>query len=349
MLASYAVPLEGVIGREHPESPDSTRLPFQRDRDRLLHTQAFRRLQGKTQVFVTGQGDHYRTRLTHTLEVAQISRDIARTLKLNEDLVECIALAHDLGHPPFGHTGEEAIDKWMRKYNMTFEHNEQSYRIVTLLENHTNSYLGLNLNREVLDGLKKHKTVHDQKDKTFSGQTLEAQIVNIADEIAYSAHDSDDGMHEDLFTMDQITSVSLASEARELSKGRDTSLRGALIHILVTDLYEESLNRLKKEGIDSLEDVQSTKIQLIGFSKKMCSRLSELRTFLWDNMYQHPSILSKSIEGSNKISELLTKEYKNPSKKIIALQKEKGSTLEEAVKDYVSGMTERYAEETVNS
>ena len=158
LLASHAVPIQGQRGREQKEPGDETRFPFQRDRDRIIHTQAFRRLKGKTQVFVAGEGDHYRTRMTHTMEVTQLSRDIARTLSLNEDLAECIALAHDLGHSPFAHMGEEALDAWMKKQGSHFEHNEQSLRVVTLLEEHSSAYRGLNLNREVLEGLKKHST-----------------------------------------------------------------------------------------------------------------------------------------------------------------------------------------------
>src|SRR3989338_6572691 len=162
VLATYAVPHGTGLGREHPDQEDETRFPFQRDRDRIIHTQAFRRLKEKTQVFIAGKGDHYRTRLTHTMEVAQISRDMARTLGLNEDLAECIALAHDLGHTPFGHAGESAMQEEMQKRGGTFEHNLQSLRIVTLLEDRTKRYPGLNLNREVLEGLMKPRTSYDQ-------------------------------------------------------------------------------------------------------------------------------------------------------------------------------------------
>jgi len=162
LLEPYAVPLSGTLGREYLEEEDVTRFPFQRDRDRILHTQAFRRLKHKTQVFVSGHGDHYRTRITHTLDVAQISRDLARTLSLNEDLAECIALAHDLGHTPFGHAGEEAMNVCMQEYGRTFEHNEQSLRIVSVLESRSTKYDGLNLHREILEGLHKHRTPHDQ-------------------------------------------------------------------------------------------------------------------------------------------------------------------------------------------
>jgi len=326
LLASYAVPLEGKLGRVFDEKEDDTRFPFQRDRDRIIHTQAFRRLKGKTQVFVTGEGDHYRTRLTHTMEVAQISRDMARTLQLNEDLAECIALAHDLGHPPFGHAGEDAIHEWMQQFGKTFEHNQQSYRIVTTLEYHCNAYTGLNLNKEVLDGLLKHQTTHDQPDGTFSGQTLEAQLVNIADEIAYSSHDSDDGLKENLFALKEITSVPLAKEAFKITTERGTSLRGALIHLLVHDIYT---------NFDATNPS-------IAFSDTMSARLSTLRKFLWDHMYLHPEVLKKSTVGKTMLIKLMNKLLKEPSDKVKDLQLQIDGALEEAVKDYAAGMTERF-------
>ncbi|MCK5016288.1 MAG: HD domain-containing protein, partial [Candidatus Peribacteraceae bacterium] len=300
---------------------------------------------GKTQVFVTGQGDHYRTRLTHTMEVSQISRDISRTFSLNEDLTECISLAHDLGHPPFGHAGEELINKWMKQFNNSFEHNEQSYRIVTLLEDHCNSFVGLNLNQEILDGLLKHQTIHDQTSSVFCGQTLEAQVVNIADEIAYSAHDCDDGLSMSLFSLKDILDVPLAVAAHIKAKERGTSLRGALIHLLVSDLYSATETRIKEEGIASSEDVFSATSPLIVFSPKMIKSLSMLRTFLWDNMYNHPDVLSKSEAGKHKLKKLLSKLYSSPNEKVLELKAKTNGALEEAVKDYVAGMTERYAEE----
>ena len=321
------------------EPEDETRFPFQRDRDRIIHTQAFRRLKGKTQVFVTGEGDHYRTRLTHTLEVAQISRDMARTLLLNEDLAECIALAHDLGHPPFGHTGEEAINEWMKKFEKNFEHNQQSHRVVTLLENHSSLYDGLNLNKEVLNGLLKHQTSFDhpssasgvlrmasQPDGTLKAHSLEAQLVNIADEIAYTSHDSDDGLREGLFTLEEITNIPLANEASKRKAERGTSLRGALIHLLVHDIYENF-------------DESNPEIQ---FSNDMTQQLSELRRFLWDHMYMHPEVLKKSTDGKQVLTSVLEKLHKNPSEKVLLLQEQTNSDAEEAVKDYVAGMTERF-------
>ena len=320
-----------MFGRAIAEPEDATRFPFQRDRDRIIHTQAFRRLQGKTQVFVTGEGDHYRTRLTHTMEVAQISRDIARTLQLNEDLAECIALAHDLGHPPFGHTGEEGIDEWLQKFGKTFEHNQQSHRIVTTLEYHSSAYAGLNLQKEVLDGLLKHQTIHDQADETFTGHSIEAQIVNLADEIAYTAHDSDDGLHAGLFTKADILTVPLVQHAYELAQERATSLRGALIHLLVSDLYAAAS-----------ANADCTQVPL-SFSDDMTMHLSKLRAFLWERMYMHESVVQKSTEGKVLLQNILDHLYSHPNAKITAMTEENGGALEEAVKDYTAGMTERFA------
>jgi len=344
LLASCAVPTEGTLGREFPEEADDTRFSFQRDRDRIVHTQSFRRLKGKTQVFVTGQGDHYRTRLTHTMEVAVISRDIARTLSLNEDLAECIALAHDLGHPPFGHAGEETLNEWMKTFGSSFEHNHQSYRIVTILEQRTHAYTGLNLNREVLDALLKHQTPHDHpKDADVREPSLEAQLVNIADEIAYTGHDCDDGLKVSLFSSEEIGTIPLVKSAYKLCAEKGTALRGALIHLLVHNLYTTSEERLRK--IHSLEEVYTAKSPCITFSERMKQDLHTLREFLWDHMYLHPQVLEKSTQGKEVVHALCTHLYKHPTPKVLALQKLSAGALQEAVKDYVCGMTDGYAVE----
>lgn len=342
LLAPYAVPIAGTLGRAFNEPEDDTRFPFQRDRDRIIHTQSFRRLKGKTQVFVTGQGDHYRTRLTHTMEVAQISRDIARTLSLNEDLTECIALAHDLGHPPFGHAGEDALSTWMQESGGSFEHNHQSYRIVTLLEERTNQYPGLNLNREVLGGLLKHRTPHDHPENMMDrGPSLEAQLVNIADEIAYTGHDCDDGLKAGLFTLENICSIPLAAHAYERSRDRETSLRGSIIHILVSDLYDMSSKKLDR--VRTLNAIYTSAEPLIEFSEEMTRELGALRQFLWDHMYLHPKVLEKSTSGKEVVGALCRHLFSHPTAKVKELQKKTQGALEEAVKDYVSGMTDRFA------
>ncbi len=331
LLSDVAVPHEGKLGRVFPEAEDDTRFPFQRDRDRVIHSYAFLRLQAKTQVFVAGGewGDHVRTRLTHTMEVAQISRDLARLLRLNEDLAECIALAHDLGHPPFGHAGQDALDSWMREQGSSFEHNLQSYRIVTVLEKHSSLYAGLNLNREVSDGLLKHSEIHPESGETLS-HSLEAELTNVADAIAYNSHDCDDGLTAELFSREELLRVPLAKEAYERTLERGTYIRGSLQHMMVHDLIDHS----------SLDPKDA---HPIAFSPEMKKGLQELRHFLWERMYNHPLVLAQTAEGQAIIDRLCRSFLKNPNDKILNLQKRTNSTVVEAIKDYVAGMTDTYA------
>lgn len=351
LLASYAVKHGDGLGREHDEPEDATRLRFQRDRGRIIHTQAFRRLKGKTQVFIGGKNDHHRTRLTHTLEVTGISRDMARALQLNEDLAECIALAHDLGHPPFGHAGEISLNEWMSKYEGGFEHNLQSHRILTVLEGHSSLYAGLNVNLEILEGLLKHTTPFDHPELHHTNEntsgthslSLEAQIVDMADEIAYTAHDCEDGLKAQLFLLDDLLEIPLVLAASNLAAPRSTSLHGALIHILVTDLYEAVEKQLLSQRINTLDSVYTSDNSLIAFSEDMRSKLDALRSFLWANMYNHPAVIERSKEGQ-KIIQLLCAHYiKNPNDKVLELQKQTGGLIQEAVKDYVAGMTDSFA------
>lgn len=347
LLMPYAVPVQGILGREHEQAPDPTRFPFQRDRDRIIHSPAFRRLKGKTQVFVSGVGDHYRTRLTHTMEVAQISRDLARTLGLNEDLAECIALAHDLGHPPFGHAGEEALNDWMKGHGASFEHNEQSLRIVTVLDSHTKHFPGLNLNREVLEGLMKHRTPHDQPREFCSRHpSLEAQVVNLADEIAYTGHDCDDGVRAGLFTMEELLAVPIASEAYNEAKQNGVQLRGVLIHMMVMDLYAETEKQLLEQSIQTLDDVYEQAHAPVRFSQAMRSDLDALRSFLWQNMYMHPNVLKRTDEGKMMVTSLCDLLLQSPTEKVKELQQRNGGQLYESVKDYVAGMTDEYAKKS---
>ncbi len=340
LLASYAVPLQGTLGRPDPEPEDDTRFPFQRDRDRIIHSQAFRRLQGKTQVFVAGEGDHYRTRLTHTMEVAQISRDIARTLSLNEDLAECIALAHDLGHPPFAHMGEQALDAWMKRQGSNFEHNAQSLRIVTLLEEHSARHRGLNLHREILEGMQKHGPSSDRSGRSLS---LEAQLVNLADEIAYSAHDCDDGLRAKLFTPEELSTMELADAARREAAQKGTGIGGALIHLLVTDLYAATDAALAQGNIGTLADVYESDVPLVTFTATTSSSLGELQAFLHERMYAHPRVRNANVLGQDIIVSICDDFLAHPPEKVLALQRRAGGTLADAVKDYVAGMTDAYA------
>ncbi len=317
LLSPLAVPHEGRLGRAVPEEEDAIRFPFQRDRDRILHAAAFRRLQGKTQVFVDAEDDYVRTRLTHTMEVAQIARDLARALSLNEDLTECIALAHDLGHPPFGHAGEEALDAWMREQGGHFEHNEQSLRIVTLLEKHSAAAPGLNLNREVEEGLCKHAA--------GGHRTLESALADRSDEIAYLSHDCDDGLRAGFFPLSDLKTIRLGRAALGRTEARGTYVRGALTDLMVRDLIETSDND-------------------IAFSPAMQEGMDELRGFLADRLYLHPSVRSRAEEGQRIVTALCTHTLAHPHDKIASLQERTGGSLAEAVKDYVAGMTDAFAQ-----
>ena len=345
LLAPYAVQHGGGLRREHAEQDDATRFPFQRDRDRIIHTQAFRRLKHKTQVFVAGHGDHYRTRITHTLEVAQISRDIARTLRLNEDLAEAIALAHDLGHTPFGHAGEDAMKQCMESFGKSFEHNMQSLRIVTLLEDRCHQYPGLNLSREILEGLQKHRTPHDIPTESAlpRSPSLEAQIVNLADEIAYIAHDTDDGLRAEQFSVRDIARTHLGSLASVKAKTNGTEIRGALVDLLVTDLYAETERRVAEMNIHSLDDVYSASESIVSYSSAMTDHLAELRQFLWNRLYKSPAVLRQANRGKKILRVLFTHYVHHPNLKIKALMKTSHTSLEDAVKDYIAGMTDPFA------
>jgi dGTPase len=344
-LHSCAVSQGGGLGRVYPETDEFTRFPFQRDRDRIIHTQSFRRLKHKTQVFVAGHGDHYRTRITHTLEVAQISRDIARTMALNEDLAEAVALAHDLGHTPFGHAGEEAMKTCLKPFGKSFEHNEQSLRIVTLLENRSARYPGLNLSREILEGIMKHRTPHDLplKGKVARSPSLEAQIVNLADEIAYTAHDTDDGIRAKQFDFRDVARTTLGRKALKKSLAGGTEIRGALVDLLVSDLYLETGKRLKRHRIRSLKDVYAAGVPLAAFSPGMNADLKELRRFLWDHLYLSSSVLRQARRGKKIIKTLFDSYLKKPPEKILDLARKTGGELPDAVKDFIAGMTDTFA------
>ena len=320
LLAPYATP-HASRGRAMTEESDGIRTPFQRDRGRIIHSTAFRRLSGKTQVFVAGESDHYRTRLTHTMEVAQITRDLARALGLNEDLAECIALAHDLGHPPFGHSGQDELDAWMRSHGKSFEHNVQSHRIVTLLERRGNAN-GLNLTFDVVDGLLKHGPVP---------LSLEGQLANACDEIAYTAHDTDDGLSAGLFSFGELKTVPFALSAAEDAERRGIRVRTTLIDLLARDL----LAHAAATGTGGTPT--------IGISPEMRSRLKPLRAFLMERMYYHPSVVDRMERGKRALRALCDAYAANPPENVRTLQERTGSGVEDAVKDVVAGMTDGYA------
>ena len=355
-LAPYAVKSGNSIGRKFKETSDG-RMCFQRDKDRIIHSKAFRRLDEKTQVFIAGSGDHYRTRLTHTLEVAQISRDIARRLKLNEDLCEAIALAHDLGHPPFGHGGEEMLDKLMHEHGMHFEHNEQSRRVVEVLEKAYPDFDGLNLSFEVLDGLIKHQTSWDQAEKKFETSAhLEAQVVNIADEIAYTNHDIDDGFRSGLISIKELAEfdiwkMAMSDVDKKYGKGLSEEVKvsriiSTIISLMIEDFCTQTEANIKNAKIRSLSDVIAHKGILAHFSPEMDKMVSVLRKFLYDNFYINPKVYDFVKVGEQKISKLFKFYMENPSKFPAARAGQAGIVGDEkfvvAVKDYIAGMTDGY-------
>lgn len=359
VLAPYAMRSMRSRGRVHPEEPCPYRACFQRDRDRIIHCEAFRRLEYKTQVFVNHEGDYYRTRLTHTLEVAQISRGLARTLGLNEDLAEAIALAHDLGHTPFGHRGETALNELMADHG-GFEHNRQSYRVVTLLERRYPDFNGLNLSHEVLEGLLKHSSEYDSPDlKGITASdprspSLEAQVVNVADEIAYMNHDLDDGLESGMLSYEALDGVKLwrdtASKVRSehpdvTNKILKYNAISRLIHLLVMDLQAETKLRLESNGIGSVDDVAKTDDPVVAFSDGMIPATKELKGFLFANLYRHYRV-ERMADKSNRILTALFKTYlDNPKVLPPSLERairEEGDAPRK-ICDYMAGMTDRFA------
>jgi dGTPase len=339
-LAAYAVLSRDSRGRKHEEAPDSHRLAFQKDRDRIIHSRAFRRLKEKTQVFVAHHGDHYRNRLTHSLEVAQISRDLARSLGLNEDLAESIGLAHDLGHTPFGHAGETALNECLEAHGMSFEHNQQSRRIVEEIEHVYPSFKGLNLSIEVIEGMMKHETFWDKAGPDDGiHPSLEAQLVNFGDEIAYQNHDIDDGLRSGHFTEVDLGKVELWQKASQLVDAHygeieDEHVRIArrvskMIGLMVDDLVTESSRRIEAAGVKSLADVYASVERLVGFSDAMKKSNKELKDFLMTRLYFHPEVIEHSERGQDVIRHLFE-----------ALRSE--MELEE-LRDYLAGMTDRFA------
>ncbi len=347
-LAPYAVRSVESQGRKHSEKEEAWRTPFQHDRDRIVHSTAFRRLQYKTQVFVYDEGDHYRTRLTHTLETSQIARSIGRALALNEDLVEAISLAHDLGHGPFGHAGEIALSELMKKHG-GFEHNAQCIRIVELLEERYPDFSGLNLTYETLEGLKKHA---DQK-KIRRYHSLEAEVVDSSDEISYITHDLDDGLRSALINEEQLQDLSLWKEALKQIKKIYPKIQASevkkqgirfMIHRLVVDLTEETLRRIERFKVDSPKALQKIQGPVVGFSEKMEGAKQELKSFLFETLYSHFRVIRMTDKGQRFLKALfevyLAKPAQLPPE---VLKRSRSEGLHRAICDYLSGMTDRFA------
>ena len=354
-LAPYGHRSRDSRGREFPEDEPHYRTAFQRDRDRILHTTAFRRLEYKTQVFVATEGDYYRTRLTHTLEVAQIGRTLARALGGNEDLVEAISLAHDLGHPPFGHSGEATLGRLMAEHG-GFDHNKQSLRIVTELERRYPEFAGLNLTWEVREGIVKHETEYDVSDaEDYEPEKrghLEAQIANVADELAYTAHDLDDGLRSNLISVGQLQGLTLwemlresidwtTDELDELTRHR---LIRRLIGLEVSALLESTQQRIAAADLKSVDALQMVDHNVVGFSDEYVTMNQQLKSFLFANMYQHYRVVRMQTKAERFIEELFNAYVEKPEilpKKVQA----RAQTREfyRSICDYLAGMTDRFA------
>jgi len=353
LLAPYAVKSVDSKGRSFNEKEDEFRTCFQRDRDRVIHSKSFRRLNGKTQVFMSGYGDHYRSRLTHSMEVAQFSRDIARMLNLNQDLAEAIALAHDLGHTPFGHAGQDAMNEVMQKYNSRFEHNEQSFKMVSELENKSDDYLGLNLSFEVLDGLLKHRTRYDLPENFDNFMpSLEAQIVNIADEIAYQSHDIDDGLRSGILTVDGMASLDIWKMVTDKSQQSDIQeiqryhWVTSLMSILVNDLAKSTNRVVEQAGIGSVKDVYNHSLQLAQFSQEIYDMSAELKDYLYANFYNASEVMKYNNQGKEVITKLFQKLYNHPENLPEKYQNKLDKEEKHIVaRDYIAGMTDNFAME----
>jgi len=354
-LASYGCRSKYSKGRTYPEDEPEYRTVFQRDRDRILHTTAFRRLEYKTQVFINYEGDYYRTRLTHTLEVAQIGRSTARAVGVNEDLVEAICLAHDLGHPPFGHSGEVALSRLMKDHG-GFDHNKQSLRIITKLEQRYPEFLGLNLTWEVREGIVKHESEYNVSDAVDYNPELrghlEAQIANAADELAYTTHDLDDGLRSGMITPLMLDGIALWGILVESANWRTPilddltrySLIRHLINLEVTDLVHTTDQRLRESGVRSVEELQRLPYNIISYSEDMHRRNRQIKDFLYTNLYRHHRVVRMAVKAEQIVSDLFRVYQNEPAilpRHIQDLIPDRG--LERTLCDYIAGMTDRFA------
>jgi len=363
-LSKLAVPFVSK-GRFKIEKKTTLRNDFQRDRDRIIHSTAFRRLKHKTQVFVNTSGDHFRTRITHSLEVSQIARTLSKFFNLNEDLSETLSLAHDLGHTPFGHAGEEALNDCMKNYG-GFDHNIQTLRIITILENRYYNFNGLNLTLETLDGLIKHngpvnnKTKFDtilgknffkNKIKFLNNTSLEGQIAAISDDIAYNSHDLEDGLKSNLFKLNDLKNIPVLNKIISKHRSKFTKYSADLIvrqiirdiiNEMVIDVIKTTEKNIKTNKIKNLKGVYNTEKKIVCFSYKMKRFDLEIKKFLKEKMYFHKNVKKKTNYGKKIIKKLFLIIIKNP-KKYINIKKYKNSKLERIICDYIAGMTDRYA------
>jgi len=364
-LKPYAIKSINSKGRIYNEKENSIRSPYQRDRDRIIHSSSFRRLKHKTQVFVNTEGDHYRTRLTHSMEVSQISRTLARSLGLNEDLCETLSLAHDLGHTPFGHAGEEILNQCMKRYG-GFDHNIQTLRIVTLLENKYYKFFGLNLTIETLDGLIKHngpvkylnfyntilkKNLFKNKIVFHAFPSLEAQVAAISDDIAYNNHDLEDGLRAGLFTIEKFNSIPFVSKFINKHVKNTKNFRREiiinqivreLINAMVIDVINTTKKNLIKYNPQSIKDIYKQDRTIVDFSVKMKKVDMQIKDFLRHNMYNHKKVIINTNKGKRILKVLFNYLSKNP-KKYINEELLKRELKERVVADFIAGMTDRYA------
>jgi len=351
-------------GRIFKEYSSKYRSPFQRDRDRIIHSASFRRLKHKTQVFVNTEGDHYRTRITHSMEVAQIARSIARYLNLNEDLSETLSLAHDLGHTPFGHAGEEALNECMEDYG-GFDHNLQTLRVVMFLENKYLKFNGLNLSIETLEGLLKHNGPIDDLNlvenligvKRFKKMinfntypSLEAQISSISDDIAYNNHDIQDGINANLFKLEELVEINFFKDIYKKYKNKINKQNYKVatyqvirdsIDIMIKDLIKNTKNNLRLNKVKNYKDINKTSFLMVDFSEKIKNSENEIRFFLKTKMYNNKNVLIKNDKGKIIIKRLFNKIIKNPKKFI--KNKQLANDKYRNISDFISGMTDRYA------
>jgi len=355
ILAPYAIHSKTSKGRKYPESEPDYRTCFQRDRDRILHTTSFRRLEYKTQVFINYEGDYYRTRLTHTLEVTQIGRTIARALGANEDLVEVICMAHDMGHPPFGHAGEATLNLLMKDFG-GFNHNHHSYRIVTEIERRYPQFPGLNLSWEVLEGMVKHETEYDKTDALEFDPDLrghlEAQITNVADELAYTCHDLDDGLRSGIITPEMLEGIELWERIAEKHQNRSCNLDDLTRHMIIRDLtglevnsmIDASTKRIETMNIKTAKELQSLPYNVVGFDEQLKKQNQILKEFLFKNMYHQYRVVRMQKKAERILTELFNAYAAEPS----MLPKQFQDQIEEKGKqrticDYLAGMTDRFA------
>ena len=358
-LTPYSISSSESRGRTHPESEHAYRTCFHRDRDRIIHCSAFRRLDAKTQVFYDSSGDYYRTRLTHTLEVAQIARTLARILAVNEDLAESVALAHDLGHSPYGHCGESVLDSLMADHG-GFEHNAQSLRVVEFLEHPYPGFRGLNLSYETLECMAKHESRYDQPDmqsRFGEGQApLEGQIADLADSIAYNSHDLDDALACGLIDEENLSDIELYQqlkqdfeqqhpEAHEFARRLRCAKR--LIDLLVNDAVQESLGRLQKHLPKNVSDIRRCSEKCVDLSSAHLQQLNQLADFLYENVYQHPQVAQARREAQVQLEFLFKTFVADPGKLPSRYQlRLKEQPVHRTVCDYLAGMTDRYCRET---